>query len=70
VKGALRGRELKMSMRKVRQLAPNVIVVDAEDSDKNEASAVVTRLKLILEKRGDVWHAVAAQNTRVSTPTF
>ena len=70
VKGALSARQLRMTIRKVRQLAPNVIVVDSEDTDASSAKAVVTRLKLILEKRGDVWRAVAAQNTRVSTPTF
>ena len=70
LKGALSGRQLQMTIRKVRQLAPNVIVVDSEDTDTSRAKGVVTRLKLILERRGDVWRAVAAQNTRVSTPTF
>lgn len=67
VKGALSGRQLEMTIRRVRQLAPNVIVVDSEDTDKSTSTAVVPRLKLILEKRGDIWRAVAAQNTREHT---
>ena len=70
VKGALSGRQLEMTVRRVRQLAPNVIVIDSDDTDKSSATAVVTRFKLILGKRGDAWRAIAAQNTRVSTPGF
>jgi uncharacterized protein (TIGR02246 family) len=68
VKGALRGRVSKMTIRKVRRLAPNVIMVDSDDTDAGSATQAVTRLKLILERRGDVWRAIAAQNTRVGDP--
>jgi len=70
VKGALRGRQVKMTIRRVRELAPTVIVVDSEDTDGSGASQVTTRMKLVLQKRGDVWRVAAGQNTRVSTPTF
>jgi hypothetical protein len=34
------------------------------------AAGAETMFKYILEKRGDVWRAVAGQNTRVTKPTF
>jgi len=70
VKGALRNRQVKMTIRRVRELAPTVIVVDSEDTDGSGASQVTTRMKLILQKRGDIWRVAAGQNTRLSTPTF
>ena len=70
LKGALNARESKQSLRKVRMLAPNVIVVDTTNTDATSGAGVETRFKYILEKRGEVWRAVAGQNTRVSQPTF
>ena len=70
VKGTLRDRESQMTIRKVRALGSDVIVVDSDDTDAGGATQTATRLKLILQRRGDTWHVVAAQNTRVSTPTF
>ena len=70
LKGALTARESKQSIRKVRMLAPNVIVVDTVNTDAGNAAGVETMFKYILEKRGDVWRAVAGQNTRVTKPTF
>src|SRR5687768_16371355 len=54
VKRALRDRQAKMTIRRVRELAPTVIVVDSEDTDGSGASQLTTRMKLILHKRGDV----------------
>jgi uncharacterized protein (TIGR02246 family) len=68
-KGPLSGRQLKMTIRKVRRLAPNVIIVDSDDTDAGTATQATTRLKLILEKREEVWRVVAAQNTRVVNQT-
>jgi uncharacterized protein (TIGR02246 family) len=70
MKGPLRGRKAIMTIRKVRLLAPNVILVDTMDTDPAGATATETRLKLILEKRSGAWRILAAQNTRVSPPTF
>jgi uncharacterized protein (TIGR02246 family) len=70
LKGALNERDSKQSIRKVRQLAPGVIVVDTVNTDAGNAAGVQTMFKYILEKRGNDWRAVAGQNTRVSKPTF
>lgn len=70
LKGPLRERRLLMTIRKVRQLAPNVIVLDTHDTDSGGSSNVETRLKLILEQREGQWKVVAAQNTRITEPTF
>jgi uncharacterized protein (TIGR02246 family) len=70
LKGALTARESTQSIRKVRMLAPNVIVVDTVNTDRANAAGAETMFKYILEKRGDVWRAVAGQNTRVTKPTF
>jgi hypothetical protein len=51
-------------------LAPNVIVVDTVNTAAANAAGAETMFKYILEKRGDVWRAVAGQNTRVTKPTF
>jgi uncharacterized protein (TIGR02246 family) len=69
-KGALKNRVVHMEIRKVRQLAPNVIVLDTTDSNAAKPDDRQTRMKLILEKRQDTWRVVAAQNTAISTPTF
>jgi uncharacterized protein (TIGR02246 family) len=70
LKGALNTRDSKQSIRKVRMLAPNVIVVDTVNTDAGNAAGVETMFKYILEKRANEWRAVAGQNTRVSKPTF
>lgn len=70
LKGALNARQSKQSIRKIRMLAPNVIVVDTVNTDAGNAAGVETMFKYILEKRSGVWRAVAGQNTRVSKPTF
>jgi uncharacterized protein (TIGR02246 family) len=69
-KGPLKNRRTLMTPRKVRMLAPNVIVVDTIDTDSAGATRAETRLKLIIQRRDSVWRIVAAQNTRVSTPSF
>jgi uncharacterized protein (TIGR02246 family) len=68
--GALKDRVVHMEIRNVRELAPNVILIDTTDSDAANPGGVKTRMKLVVEKRGDSWRVVAAQNTRVSTPAF
>jgi uncharacterized protein (TIGR02246 family) len=69
-KGALKDRVVHMEIRGVRQLGPNVIVVDTTDSNAAKPGDRVTRMKLILEKRQDTWRVVAGQNTGISTPAF
>ena len=69
-KGGLSARNSKQTIRKVRMLAPNVIVVDTVNTDDGNAAGATTMFKYVLEKRAGVWRAVAGQNTRVSTPTF
>jgi len=70
LKGALNARDSKQIIRKVRMLAPNVIVVDTVNTDAGAAAGAETMFKYILEKRANEWRAVAGQNTRVSKPTF
>lgn len=69
-RGALKDRVVHMDIRKIRQLAPNVIVVDTTDSNSAKPDDRVTRMKLILEKRQGMWHVIAGQNTPISTPAF
>ena len=68
MKGPLKERQPQMTIRRIRRLAPNVIIVDCTDTDASKATQGVTRMKLILEMRGDVWHIVAGQNTGVRSP--
>ena len=70
LKGALNARQSKQTIRKVRMLAPNVIVVDTVNTDAGNTAGATTMFKYVLEKRAGVWRAVAGQNTRVSKPTF
>ena len=52
LQGALNAREGKQSLRKVRMLAPNVMVVDTTNTDATNGAGAETRFKYILEKRG------------------
>lgn len=52
LKGALTARQSKQSIRKVRMLAPNVIVVDTVNTDAANAAGAEKMFKYILEKRG------------------
>ena len=70
LKGALTARDSKQTIRNVRMLAPNVIVVDTVNTDAGSTAGAETMFKYILEKRANAWRAVAGQNTRVSKPTF
>jgi uncharacterized protein (TIGR02246 family) len=69
-RGALRDRVVHMDVRSVRQLAPNVIILDTTNSDASKSSDQVTQMKWILEKRGDTWRVIAGQNTPIQTPAF
>ncbi len=69
-KGALKDRVVHMDIRKVRQLAPNVIILDTLNSDASKSSDQVTQMKWILEKRQDTWRVIAGHNTPIQTPAF
>jgi uncharacterized protein (TIGR02246 family) len=69
-RGPLRDRVVHMDIRKIRQLAPNVIVLDTTNSDASKSSDQVTQMKWILEKRGLEWRVIAGQNTAIQTPAF
>ena len=70
LKGALNARDSKQTIRNIRMLAPNGIVVDTVNTDAGNTAGAETMFKYILEKRANAWRAVAGQNTRVSKPTF
>lgn len=69
-RGAMKDRVVHMDIRKVRQLAPNVIILDTTNSDASKSSDQVTQMKWILEKRGDEWRVIAGHNTPIQTPAF
>jgi hypothetical protein len=45
-------------------------VLDTTNSDASKSSDQVTRMKWILERRGEEWRVIAGQNTSIETPAF
>jgi uncharacterized protein (TIGR02246 family) len=80
LRGALRQSRITIKLRKVRRHGPDLVVVDWEEEHEGitgaegvpdgERKKVPTRFKALVERRNGSWLIAAAQNTRVSDPTF
>ena len=77
--GTFSGSRMEAKLRRVRRVGTNCLLVDldlglrgAQEAPPGavlDAQGVIrTRLKHVLEKRGEVWRIVAAQNTFLTSP--
>jgi uncharacterized protein (TIGR02246 family) len=77
--GPFRGSHIDAELRRVRKVGTNCLLVDLDLSLQGAQQAppgavvdahgvIRTRLKHVLEKRGEEWQIVAAQNTFVTLP--
>ena len=77
--GPARDTQVEATVRRIRSLAPTLMVVDLDvvvsgfspappGASSNSDGTVNARLKHVVEKRGQEWRIVASQNTFVSAP--
>jgi uncharacterized protein (TIGR02246 family) len=72
--GPFKGTRMNTDIRRIRMLAPNVIIADTVMNSTGGqllgSRTAQTRLKHVLEKRNGVWRIVASQNTEIAPPRF